>query len=129
MRPGIEQLEQSSLFAVIGACWIAEGRPDAAILFIDQLVVRHCVAKAPVLPRSRMKVFGERLRQPIGDRFDDDGGVVVVLCFELFDELVYAKARGDGKRANVISDAAVNRRDEVGERSIRLVVGDNFLLA
>ena len=86
------------------------------------------LAEAPVLARLRVQVLGERLGQPIGERLDDDRGVVVVRGFELLDERVDAEAGGHRERADVVGDAAVDRRDEVGERAIRLVVGDHFLL-
>ncbi len=75
-----------------------------------------------------MQVLGKGLGQPIGERLGDDRGIVVVLRFEAADEVVDAQPGRHRECADVIGDAALDRRDEVGERSIRLVVGDHFLL-
>ena len=93
--PRAEQVEEPALLGVIGARGIAERRPDAAILLGDQIVVRELLgaAVAEITPRLRVQVLGKRLGQPIGQRLDDDGGVVVVLGLEAADEVVDAVAR------------------------------------
>ena len=47
LRARIEQVEQPRLLAVIGAGRIAEGRTDAAILLVDQIVVRRARRRSP----------------------------------------------------------------------------------
>ena len=77
-----------------------------------------------------MQVRGERLGEPIGERLDEDRAVVVVLALEALRELVGADAGGDRERADVVAAPPLAaRRDEVGERQVRLAVGDRFLLA
>ena len=85
-------------------------------------------AVAPLAPHARVQVFGERLGQTIGKRLHHDRAVVVVLLLVPLHQLVGAEAAGDRKRAEVIGDARRSRRDEIGERSIRLPAGQRFLL-
>ena len=61
-------------------------------------------AVAEVAPRLRVQILGKRLGQPIGERLDDDRGVVVVLRLEAADEIVDAVPRGDREGADVIDD-------------------------
>ena len=84
---------------------------------MPQSVARRCV-----------EVRGERLGEPIGERFHEDRVVVVVLALEPARQIVGAQSRGDRERADVVAAAAVARRDEVGERQVRLAVGNRFLL-
>ena len=75
-----------------------------------------------------MQVLGERLGEPIGQRLDHDRVVVVVVGLELAHQLVGADAGGHGEHADVVRHAALARRDEVGQRAVRLLVGDHLLL-
>ena len=95
------------------------------MLLGDEILDRQRLALvAPVLARLRVQVLGERLGQPIGQRLDHDRVVVVVRLLELPRELVGAEARRDRERAEVVRHAALARGDEIGQRQIRLVVGD-----
>ena len=117
-----EELEQLELLAVIGAGRIAVGRPDAAELLGDEILGRQLLllAVAPVLARLRVEVLRERLGEPIGQRLDHDRVVVVVLLLEPARELVGADAGRHREHAEVVGHAALPRRDEVGQRPIRL---------
>ena len=86
------------------------------------------LAVAPVLAHLRVQVLGGRLGQPIGQRLDHDRVVVVLIALELPGQRVGADAGRDGEHAEVVGDAALARRDEVGERQIRPLVGDDLLL-
>jgi hypothetical protein len=76
-----------------------------------------------------VEVLGEGLRETIGERLDHDRLVIIVLGLESRDERVGAQPGGDRKRTEVVAAAALNRRHEVGERSIGFVVGDDLLLS
>ena len=78
------------------------------------------LAVAPVLARLRVQVLGERLGQPVGQRLHHDRVVVVVLLLEASRQLVGAEAGRHREHAEVVGHAALPRRDEVGERPIRL---------
>ncbi len=54
-----------------------------------------------------MKEFGKRLRQPVCQRFGQDGVVVIVVGREDFRQLVRADSRRDGKTAEVIGKLRV----------------------
>ena len=64
------------------------------------------VAVAPVLPRLRVQVLGERLGQPIGQRLDHDRVVVVVVALRSGAPARRRRARGDRERADVVGHAA-----------------------
>ena len=78
--------------------------------------------------RARVQVGGERLGQPIGQRLDEDRVVVVVCPLEAPREVVGAEAGRDGERADVVGGAGARVGDEIGERQVRLAVGDRLLL-
>lgn len=54
-----------------------------------------------------MQTFGERLRQPVGERLQQDGVVVVVVRLEFGDLLLAAEPRGDGECADVVGQTGV----------------------
>ena len=74
-----------------------------------------CIAPE-FLAHALVQPLGEGFRQPVGQRLDHDGGVVVVGALEALGDLVLADAGGDGEGADVIGKPAVARRDEIGER-------------
>ena len=82
----------------------------------------------PQSARGRVQRRGERFGQPIGQRLHQNGVVVVVLALEAAREIVGAQTGGDRKGAEVVRPAARPRRDEIGQRQVRLPVGDRFLL-
>lgn len=57
--------------------------------------------------------FGERLRQPVGERLQQDRAVVVEGRLELRDLFTAAEPGGDGERADVVGQAGVLGRDVV----------------
>ena len=100
----VEQFPENSLFRVIGTGGIARRRPNAAILFRDQIFGGQLFrfAVAPLLADAPVQKFRERLRQPVGQRFRHDGVVVVVVGLEFFYQLINAVAGGDGKGAQMV---------------------------
>ena len=68
-----------------------------------------------------MQPLGAGLRQPVGERLDHDRSVVVVLGLVPLHELVGAEPRGDRERADVVGEPGLGGRDEVRERSVRLL--------
>ena len=69
-----KETEQPSLFAVIGARRITKRGPDTAVLLGDQIFVRQVIfaGEAPIPPRPGVQVLRKRLRETIGQGFDDD---------------------------------------------------------
>src|SRR5581483_5805578 len=75
----IEQVEELRLLAVVRAGRVPERRPDAAVALGDERArVEALVRRIPLAPRAFVEPLGERLREPIGERLDDDRLVVVV---------------------------------------------------
>ena len=60
-----------------------------------------------------MHAFGEGFRQAVGQRAQQDGGVIVLGGFEALDVLFLADAGGDDKAADIIRHA--DRGDEIGQ--------------
>ena len=84
-RFGVEQAEQRRLLGVVGLGRIAGRRADAAIVLGDQLLGRKGLVGrvAPELaPHARVQRLGEGLGQPVGERLDEDRGIVVVGALE-----------------------------------------------
>ena len=76
-----------------------------------------------------MQAFGEGFGEAIGDGLGHDGVVVVVLGPEAVAQFLEADAAGDGEGADVIGQAGLLRRDEVGERAAGLAAFAVGLLA
>ena len=118
---GVEQAEQRSLLGVVGLRRIAGRRTDAAVFFRDQIFGAQRLVRlvAPeFLAHALMQALGESFRQPVGQRLDQDGGVIVVRPFETLGDLVLADAGGHRKGADIVGNARFARRDEIGERGI-----------
>ena len=117
-----EQVEELRLLAVIGAGRVAERGPDAAEALGQQVVAGELLAgRVPLAPRARVQPLGEGFGKPVGQRLDDDRGVVVVRGHMTCRDLIRAVDR-DRERADVVA----GRRDVVGEAEVRaavLVVG------
>src|SRR5437867_3315212 len=82
----------------------ARRRTDAAIFFLDEVLVRKLlvVAVAPFLTDPFVQVFGKGLRQTIGQRFGHDGVVIVVVGLEFLDEFFQTETAGDGEGTQMI---------------------------
>src|SRR5581483_4303505 len=127
---GAEQGEQLALLAVVGACGVAEGRPDPPVLLRDQLLVRELLpGGVPGPPHLGVEVLGEGLGQPVGERLDDDRAVVVVLGLEPRGQLVGpvdADREGADRiaagRGGVARGASGLRGDVVGQAPVGAVV-------
>ena len=76
-----------------------------------------------------MEPLRRRLREPVGEGLHHDRAVVVVVGLVPLDELVHPEARRDGERADVVGQSRLDRRDEVGERAVRLGLATVGLLA
>ena len=115
---GGEQVEEDSLLGVVGARGVAGRRPDAAVLFVDELLVTQILVSAvtPVRAGALVQQLGERFGQPIGQGPDHDGVIVVMIGLEAAHEFSGAIAGGNREGTEVIESPAVGRRDEVGQR-------------
>src|SRR5690606_20282219 len=100
---------------MVGLRGVAGGGSDAAVLFVDELLVCEVFlpAVAPLAASPLVEVLGKGLRQPVGDRLDHDRVVIVVVEIKLPREFVAADAGGDGKSPDVVDSPRVDRRDEV----------------
>ena len=76
-----------------------------------------------------MHALGERFGEAVAQRGEEDRVVVVVVALEALGALVFAVAGRHGERADVVRDAGFERRDEVGEREIRVARVARELLA
>ena len=73
---------------------VPERRADAAIALLDQFLVGEALvhAVAEVASRPCMEILREGLGQPVCQRLDNDGGVVVVGLHILGGHLVGSEA-------------------------------------
>jgi len=63
-------------------------------------------------------VFGERFGEAVGQRLENDRGVVVVVGLEAGQVFLDAEAGGDGEAADPVGLVEFLRRDEVGEAEV-----------
>ena len=76
-----------------------------------------------------MQVFRKGFSQTVRKRLGHDRVILIVVLFKTLRQFFGSMAGGYGKGADVIEPAAVTRRDEVGERQLRLAALTFFLLA
>ena len=78
----IEQAPERALLGVVGAGGVAGGGTDAAIFFVDEIVVGEIFGAAvtPFVAHIFVQAFGEGFGEAVGDGFGHDGVVVVVFA-------------------------------------------------
>ena len=75
-----------------------------------------------------MQAFGQRLRQSIGQRFEHDAAVIIVCGFEARHVFIDAPPGSHRERSQVIGAAGVERRNEIGQAGLGLILRLGFLL-
>ena len=132
IRLGVEQVKKKPFFSVIGTCGITGRGSDTAILFFDEILVGEIfiLAKTPGETGLEMEPFGARLGQAIGESLGQNC-VVVIVIFLKFARVTSStpRPRGQCEGTKVIALARILRRDEIGQRIIRLILGLVHLLA
>ncbi len=131
-RLRIEELEERLLLGVIRARGIARRGADALIVLVDdRAVVEVLVGRvAPeVAADTLVEPLGERFGEPVRERFEQDGAVVVTGLLEPRHALVETDAGGHSERADPVRDRRPERRDVVGEREVGFGVRLEHLLA
>ncbi len=95
----VEQIPKNFFLRVVRTGGITGRRADAAIFFSDQIRSRQLfqVAKTPFVADALVQKFRKRLRQTVGDGLGQDGVVIVVPGFEVFDNFLQANAGRDCK--------------------------------
>ena len=92
----VEQLPEGLLLGVLGAGGVAGRGADALVLLGDQVLVVEVLVGhvAPELGADALvQPLGEGLGQPVGERLEQDRGVVVVVLLERLDPVLGARAR------------------------------------
>lgn len=84
-----------------GLAGIAGGRPDAAVILVDQVLgFGRLFRLVPPFPaHAQVEKLGKGLGQSVGQGFGHDGAVVVVSALEALDQFLQTVTRGDGKGA------------------------------
>src|SRR5665213_158754 len=127
----VEQFEQRALFSVIRLGGIAGRGTDAAIFFGNHLVAaKRLIARiAPeILANALVQTLRKSLGQPVGQRLDHDGGVIVIGALETVGDLVLTDAGGNREGPDVIGQLAVARRHEIAERLVEAALAFGQLL-
>jgi diadenylate cyclase len=127
----IQQTPERTLLRVIRARRIARSRPDPAILFVNEIFLAQTfiAAVTPFAPHALVQVFSERFSQPVFEGFRHDGVVVVMLGPEPIAQLFQPDPAGHGESSDVVGQACLSRRDEVGERTTGIIAFPVRLLA
>ncbi len=103
---------------MVRASRVARGGSDALIFFTDQILIAQfffCGVAPEIHPDEVVEVFGESFGEAIGEGFDQDAFIVIVLRFEFAEFFFYPEAGGDGESADVVY-AVVG--EEVGEAEV-----------
>src|SRR5215471_906299 len=112
----LEQREQGCLFAVVGLRWIAGRGTDAAVALADQLGVAERLLRGigpELLAHPLVQALGEGFCQPVRQRLDHDGGIIVVGPLEALRHVVLTDARRHHEGTDVVGQSARARGDEV----------------
>ena len=101
---------------------IARGRTDPAVFFTDQILVAQSLglAEAPQIPHLLVHALGEGFGQPVGQGLQQNRIVIVVRGLERLGPRLDPEAGRHGETAAIIDPSALLRRDEIGQRVIRL---------
>ncbi len=92
---------------------------------VDRLVGR---VGPQLAPNASVEPLGGRLGQPVGERGEEDGRVVVVLRREDRLRLFDAFARGDGEGTDVVTDARFHAHGKVRHGNVRPTIRLGHLL-
>src|SRR5258708_14274266 len=97
--------------------------PDPPILLLDEVRVAQafCTTVTPFASNPLVKTFRESFVQPICDGFRHDRVVVVVFSLESVAQFLQADPAGYRERTDMIKQPRLSGRDEVRERSARLI--------
>src|SRR5215213_7511367 len=98
---------------------IAERRPNSAVLFLNQVVVRQILesAVAPFTANTLMQELSKRFRQSIRQCLDHNRVVIVVLRFELMRERFRTDTRRQCECTHMVAQSRTERRDVVCQRA------------
>src|SRR6185312_2907157 len=120
----VQQLPERPLLGVRRTIQITGRWADAAVLLANELLVAQVFATpvAPLFSHPLVKVLGEGLGQPVGQRLGHDGVVVVVRGAEAVAQLAQPDAGGHGKATDVVGQAGLLGGHEVGQAARRLTV-------
>jgi hypothetical protein len=95
---------------VIRTSRVSGRRPYALIVLGDELLVRKffVLLVAPVFRTNLfVHVFGQGFCESVGQRFEQDAAVIVVVCLESLHVLVNAQPRSNRKAADEIVDSGL----------------------
>ena len=124
--------EDRGLLGVVGTGRVARSRPDALVGLGDERVVveRLVSGVAPQLgAHALVEPLGEGLGEPVGQRGQQDGRVVVVVGLEARLGLGQAVTGGDREGSHVVGHAGLDRGHVVRQRDVRTAVASGDLLA
>jgi len=117
----VQKLEERPLLAMVRTGRIAERRSDAAIALLQDVVEIEVLAAsvAPLVAHPLVQHLSVGLGEPVGQHARHDRAVVVVLGLETLDDVFESEARRDGKPADPVRDAGIDRGDPVREAEVR----------
>ena len=103
-RPGIQQIEELELLAVIGTGGVPEPGPNPPVSLCQNIVRGNALVDAPFLARDGMEVRRECFGEPIRQSLHEDRVVIVLRLLVAMGRFVGPKTRGDRKCTDVIGD-------------------------
>ena len=114
-----KQFKQRSLVAVVGTSRVAESWTDGAVIGVHQTLVGHriVIGEPPQRTDALMQRFSRSLRKSVGNGFDHDRVVIVVIGFVVFSQRLCTVNR-HGEGANMIVVFVAFGSDEVSQTSI-----------
>mmetsp|Transcript_10715 Transcript_10715/g.27078 ORF Transcript_10715/g.27078 Transcript_10715/m.27078 type:complete len:271 (-) Transcript_10715:3021-3833(-) len=110
---------------MVGLRGVARRRANSLVLYLEHLVRTNVLVRCvppQLLAHFGVQQLGEGLGEAVGDGLGHDDVVVVVLMLVLVTERLRAEAAGDRKGSDVVRDAGVLRRDEVGHGQVSVVL-------
>ena len=105
---------------MVRAGWVAGCGPDASVLLGDELGIAQLLVGriAPKIhAHTLVQAFGKGFGQAVGEGFEHDGGIIIMVVSKLGFLLFDAQTGGDGEEADVVRPHALGR-DEVGQAAV-----------
>src|SRR5215470_10453884 len=112
-------MPERAFLGMIGARGITWGWPNAAIFFVNKIVVVQFfrTTVAPFITYTFVQAFGESFSEAISESLRHDRVVVVVLGPVRLAQLLQSDATSDCECADMIEQPRSLWRDEIGERT------------
>ena len=121
----IQKVEQGTLFRMVGTSRIAGCRTNTRIFLFDQLFILQVFVRSigpEFLTNPFVHPFSKGFSKPVCKGFGQNAIIVIVIRFELRDQLITTQTGGDRKATKIILDTRIFRSHKIGKAIVGLIL-------